>query len=59
MGIKAIAAFVGITSPGVLLSFLTMSVWEWGGRHTVFGLFFLYTVIYFFYWFITDFWDNC
>ncbi|MBI4549589.1 MAG: hypothetical protein HY714_01515 [Candidatus Omnitrophica bacterium] len=51
-------AVVGVGTPGVVLSALT-TWWQWGFRYTVFALFFLYTVIYFMYWFFTDFWDNC
>ena len=49
---------VGLGSPGVIVSVLTTFVWEWGLQYTVFTLCFLYTVIYFLHWFVTDFLDN-
>lgn len=55
---KAMMMVVGLGSPGVLVSCLSTWVWQWGFQYTVFTLFFIYTVIYFLYWFLTDFWDN-
>ena len=49
---------VGLSSPGVVVSVLTGWVWQWGFRYVVFTLCFVYTTIYFLYWFLTDFWDN-
>lgn len=51
-------AVIGLGTPGIILSVLT-TWWNWGMRYTVFTLFFVYAVIYFMYWFLTDFWDNC
>lgn len=51
-------AVIGLGTPGIILSVLT-TWWNWGMRYTVFTLFFVYAVIYFLYWFLTDFWDNC
>ncbi len=48
---------LSLGAPGILLSVLTTS-WQWGFQYTIFTLCFVYTVIYFMYWFFTDFWDN-
>lgn len=57
--VRAVLSLVGFGTPGVIVSILTSWVWQWGFRYTIFTLFFVYTTIYFLYWFLTDFWDNC